>query len=100
MCFYLKFRMTIEHHPFPPQKKEHHPFNIPHFSDFSETFKYGFREVFFECWFPYDIGIINFMPLVGSHSAGLPLISEDTLSRPNHFARLILLLFDATLKTS
>ena len=48
-------------------------------------------------------GIIDFMPLVGSHSAGLPLVSENTCSCPNHFAPLMLLPFDRltiTLKTS
>ena len=48
-------------------------------------------------------GIIDFMPLVGSHSVGLPLVSKNTCSCPNHFAPLMILPFDRltiTLKTS
>ena len=38
MFFNLKFRVTIKHHLL----------NIRHFSDFYETLKYGFHEVFIE----------------------------------------------------
>ena len=51
----------------------------------------------------YSVGIINLVPLVVSHSAGLPLVSENTCSCPNHFAPLMLLPFDrltVSLKTS
>ena len=51
----------------------------------------------------YFEGLINLVPLVVSHLAGLPLVSENTCSCPNHFAPLMLLPFDRltiTLKTS
>ena len=84
--------------PFPPEGVDPHP--VPqHANDFP-----GFPPLPKpNNNAPNEEGIINLVPLVVSHSAGLPLVSENTCSCPNHFAPLMLLPFDRltiTLKTS